>query len=187
MENAGFKQEYADRQAAHCCILPFTRNAGDPMDFTPVVFNPSVRQHTRKTSVAFELALPVVFESGVQHYGVTPADLASVPDYVADALSSIPAAWDETRFLAGYPGRYLAIARRSGSRWFVAGLNATDAPVQLETLDLSPFTGGSTLKGDWITDETGGGGFARSVLDGIRNRLIPVTIPARGGFLMRLR
>ena len=47
----------------------------------------------------------------------------------------MPTTWDETRFIDGYPGKYVVLARRHGNRWYVAGLNGTDKPLSL-TLSL---------------------------------------------------
>ena len=101
--------------------LPFTRNVIGSMDFTPIGFSSLRRPHI--TTNAHEAALGVVFESGLQHlmdsvegYG------AAIADYRA-YLADLPAAWDETRFLAGFPGRDVVVARRAGKRWYVAGLN----------------------------------------------------------------
>ena len=84
----------------------------------------------------FKLALPVVLHSGVQHYGLVPADLEAFPSFVFDYLTDVPASWDETRLIDGRPGEYAVLARRSGSRWFVAAINGRKQPLRL-TLDLS--------------------------------------------------
>ena len=68
-----------------------------------------------------EEQLAVLFESGVQHLGLTPTEVAAAPGFVVDMLRSIPPAWDDLRFVTGYPGRHAVLARRSGTTWFVAG------------------------------------------------------------------
>ena len=140
MEFITFEQGNADLQPEHCCVLPFTRNVVGPMDFTPVILSRRLQTDGkgphRRTSDGFELALPVLFQSGVQHLGVTPDQLADQPAFVREYLSRVPTTWDETRLLDGYPGRYVALARRAGDTWFVAAINGTSAPLAL-ALDLS--------------------------------------------------
>ena len=60
-------------------------------------------------------------------------------------LSTLPAAWDETRFISGYPGESIVMARRSGSKWYIAGINGTDEKKALllslpSTIKLPPST-----------------------------------------------
>ena len=114
-----------------------------------------------------ELALAVLFLSGVQHYAETPEGMATVPGYVKEMMKEIPVSWDETRFLDGYPGRYLVMARRSGNDWYVAGVNAEKDALSLylwlpfaEGLAGTIITEGETLRSfsqDSITPGTSGG------------------------------
>ncbi len=137
MEYCTFSQDNANRQAAHCCILPFTRNVIGSMDFTPTVFDPNIRQVKLRTTPGFELALSVIFESGIQHFGLVPDEYKLIPDFVVEFLQRVPTAWDETRFIDGYPGKYAVIARKSGDVWYIAGINGTNQDMNL-SLD-SPF------------------------------------------------
>jgi hypothetical protein len=118
-----FAQENANEEPAHCATLPFTRNAFDPMDFTPMCLYkiPGIQ---RVTTAAFELALPVIFLSGVQHLAETPEGMAHMPPFIKTFLSTLPAAWDDVRFIDGYPGRYVVLARKAGRKWYIAGINA---------------------------------------------------------------
>jgi hypothetical protein len=104
------------------------------MDYTPCAFSDS--QHPHITSHAHELALTVLFESGLQHLADRPESFLAQPQAVQDFLGRLPAAWDETRYVSGYPGQSSVLARRSGNRWFVAGINGTDEPQALKC-DLS--------------------------------------------------
>ena len=115
---------FTTKAARHNATLPFTRNVVGPMDYTPCTFSDS--QHPHITTHAHELALTVLFESGLQHLADRPESYLSQPEAVQHFLSDLPAAWDETRFLSGYPGESVVMARRSGSTWYVAGINGTD-------------------------------------------------------------
>lgn len=113
-----------NRAAAHNATLPFTRNVIGPMDYTPCAFSDS--QHPHITSNAHELALPVLFESSLQHWADKPESYLAQPKEVHDFMAALPTVWDETKFLGGYPADYAAIARRKGNDWYVAVINGTD-------------------------------------------------------------
>jgi hypothetical protein len=136
-----FEQANADLAPTHCCLLPFTRNVIGSMDFTPVCFS-EINNIRRITSNAFELALSILFESGIQHIVETPQGMKNIPGKVQDLLKGLPAAWDETRLLAGYPGKYAVIARRKGTDWYIGGINGQNQSVTVE-LDIA-FLGKDT-------------------------------------------
>ncbi len=113
---------FASYAPSHHTVLPFTRNAIGPMDYTPVVFG-HVGKSKRRTTYAHELALSVVFESGVQHFADAIEGYMNLPDEARSFLRTVPAAWDETHLLQGEPGRLVVIARRLGRAWYVAAIN----------------------------------------------------------------
>ena len=117
---------FTDKAACHNATLPFTRNVIGPMDYTPCTFSDS--QHPHITTNAHELALTVLFESGLQHLADKPESYFAQPDQVQQFLSELPSVWDETFLIDGYPGRFVILARRSGHRWYVAGINGLDVP-----------------------------------------------------------
>ncbi len=118
-----FNQQDANMQPVHCTLLPFTRNAFDPMDFTPVNLSgiPGIR---RRTSNGFELALSVLFLSGIQHYAESDSGMLKQPEFVINYMKQVPNTWDEVKFIDGYPGKYVVIARKAGKDWYIAGINA---------------------------------------------------------------
>ena len=120
---------FTKKAACHNATLPFTRNVIGPMDYTPCAFSDS--QHPHITTHAHELALTALYESGLQHLADRPESFLAQPQEVKDYLSQLPAVWDETRFVSGYPGESAVIARRSGDTWYVAGINGTDEPKTL--------------------------------------------------------
>lgn len=135
-EMVTFIQEAADLEATHAAMLPFTRNLFDPMDFTPMNLYKIPTNVLRKTTSAFELATSVLFLSGIQHYAESPEGMAKVPADVKTFLSALPGHWDEVKFIDGLPGKLVIIARRSGSKWYVAGINGEDKPKKV-LVDLS--------------------------------------------------
>jgi hypothetical protein len=143
-----FSQDFADREAWTSTVYPFTRNAVAPLDYGPLVLNRSFHKEAgkgnqRRTTNAFQLATTILYQSPLQHFGLTPNNLTEQPAFVIDFLKQVPAVWDETRYLAGYPGKDVALARRHGDRWYVAATNGEKQPKEL-TLHL-PFLAGRTL------------------------------------------
>lgn len=121
-EYVTFEQINADEQPGHCTVIPFTRNIFDPMDFTPLSLD-TVPRIQRKTTDAFELALPVVFLSGIQHFVERPEGMRKASEGVRNFLRTLPTQWEETKFLAGYPGKDFVVARRYRNAWYIAGIN----------------------------------------------------------------
>ncbi len=176
-----FDQSNTDAEANHCTMLPFTRNVIGPMDFTPMCFS-EIPDKKRTTTNAFELALSILFQSGIQHYAEKPEGMFSQPDYVIDFIKQIPETWDDIKFLKGYPGKYVVIARKGGNKWFVGGINGQDKPIDL-TFDLSVLK--SNSNGILITDSVDNRSFTKLIL---KNNLkdIKLTLKPKGGFVMLL-
>jgi alpha-glucosidase len=128
--------------------LAFTRNVIGPMDYTPVTFS----ARNRVTTAGHELAMSVVYESGLQHYADSPESYERYPTATA-LLAAVPAAWDDTRLVAGRPDRYVVLARRTGERWYVGALSA-GAPrtltIPLRFLDKGGYD--ARLIGDDLTE-----------------------------------
>ena len=120
------------RAAAHNATLPFTRNVIGPMDYTPCTFSDS--QHPHITSHAHELALTVLFESGLQHLADRPESYLAQPEAVQQFFTQLPSAWDDTRLLLGNPGEKVVIQRQKGKRYYIAGINGLD---EAQTIPLS--------------------------------------------------
>ena len=106
----------------HNAILPFTRNVVGSMDYTPVTFTNSQFPHI--TSYGHELALGVLFESGLQHLADRPEGYYNLPDAPKELLKNLPTVWDETRLLEGYPGKEVIMARKNANSWYIGGINA---------------------------------------------------------------
>ncbi|QYF92669.1 glycoside hydrolase family 97 protein [Massilia sp. PAMC28688] len=179
LEFTTFTQADQDAVVRHAAMLPFTRNLFDPMDFTPMVFGdiPTIKRATRN---GFELAQSVLFLSGIQHFAETPDGMATAPSFVKRFLQELPGSWDDSRFVAGYPGTHVVIARRAGDTWYVAGLNADDSE-RTVALDLS-FLG--RRKGTLITDGASERAFITS---SITAGSTSITIKPQGGFVAVFR
>lgn len=135
-ENLVFGQYHADKEAQRSTLYPFIRNAVSAMDFGGVFFNKhfskdGVNGTLRKTTDAFQIATSVLYQSGIQHFGITPNNLTEQPEFILDFMKKVPTVWDETRFIDGYPGKYCVVARRYGNQWYIAATNATKQPMKL--------------------------------------------------------
>jgi hypothetical protein len=154
----------------------------DPMDFTPMVLD-RVPGIERRTSSAFELALSVLFTSGIQHYAEIPAGMANAPDYVREFLKGVPSVWDDVKFIAGFPGQFAVIARQGNGKWYVAGINADtkDLDLSLSLADV-PVHGTGMLIGDGASGGTLS--FRRETLHLSTDKRLPVKVKGRGGFVI---
>jgi alpha-glucosidase len=165
----------APRQNA---IHPFLRNVVGSMDFTPILFSPRL-EIARRTTNAHEAALGVIFESGVTHMEDGVASYRALPAEYKAYLAQLPAAWDETRYIAGAPGDYVVLARRSGARWYVAGINGADAArdVVVDLAALRAHGGALILYDDAATP------FASRRRPAGEHGPLRLTMAPRGGFV----
>ncbi len=164
--------------SAYNATLPFTRNLIGPMDYTPVTF--SVRNRT--TTAAHELALAVVFQSGWQHLADSPESYNALP-VGRDFLKQVPADWDETRFLGGYPAQFTCLARRKGSAWFI-GMNNAGTPRSLK-VPLG-FLSAGQYQLELYHDGDSSNAIVMSKQKVTSRDVISVDVPANGGFAARL-
>jgi len=174
-----FVQTNADEEPSHAAMLPFTRNLFDPMDFTPVCLDKIGRTKLRTTH-AFELALSVIFVSGIQHYVDVPEGMAKMPDYVKDYMKHVPSVWDDTKFIDGYPGQLVVLARKGDGHWYLSGINGEPVEKKL-TLDLSQLSGAKT--GQLITDGDGDRLFTKQEVRLGADKKLDVTLKPNGGFV----
>ncbi len=181
LEYVTFEQKNADEEPTHATMLPFTRNVFDPMDFTPVVLD-RIRNIERRTTSAFELALAVLFTSGIQHYAEIPEGMAKAPLYVRDFLKGVPSVWDEIKFLDGYPGKFVVLARKGQGKWYVAGING-EATAKKLRLDLEELKLGRS--GTLIADGDGGNlSFRQEIVNLNSGSRVEVNMAPRGGFVL---
>lgn len=127
-------------QPVNSIYLPFMRNAVGPMDFTPGAMNSVQPEWNHSTDPspmgngtrAYQMALYVVFESGIQMLSDSPTRYyAERP--CTEFIASVPVTWDETRVLDAKVGEYVVVARRRGEKWFVGAITNDKA----RTLDIS--------------------------------------------------
>ena len=88
--------------------------------------------NVRRTTEIFQLATSVLFQTPIQHFGITPNNLQEYPNYVIDFMKEVPTLWDETLHIDGYPGKYVVIARRHANQWYIAAINAEKEVKKIE-------------------------------------------------------
>ena len=184
-ENLHFGQGACDAEARNGCIHPFIRNTVGSMDFGGSTLNKHYNadnQHgtTRRTSDVYALATAVLFQSSVQHFAMAPNNLDDAPAWAVDFMKQVPTNWDEVRFIDGYPGRYIILARRCADKWFVVGINAQEQPLKT-TLTLPMFPQKSELT--VYCDDAQLAGSVKTVKQNKKQQLA-ITIPQNGGLVI---
>ena len=147
-----FSQGSCDAEAFNACLHPFIRNTVGSMDFGGSTLNKyynarndsTTRTSRRITSDVFALATAVLFQSPVQHFALTPNNLTDAPEWAINFMKEVPSTWDEVRFLDGYPGKYIILARRHQNKWYIAGINASSEEIKVK-LHLPMISAGETI------------------------------------------
>ena len=177
-----FAEEFPEKAPWHNTIVAFTRNVIGPVDYTPCAFSHDKYPHL--TTNAYELALVVVFETGLIHFADSVEAYRGLPEAPKKLLRDVPAAWDDVRLIDGEPGQFVVIARRKGDQWFVGGINGRNrvkrVEVSLSFLEEQPYD--MTLIADGPDKET----FATTVGPKTADDRLEVEMRPYGGFVMRL-
>lgn len=143
LENSKWRYDVTPR---HDLDIAFIRQFSGPMDFTPGSMNNNHRDRFFATNTgpmsqgtrSHQVAMYVLYDSPMQMvsesttlYDLNPAS--------RDFIMDIPTVWDETVPLEGEFGRYVAVARRNGDKWYVAAINGSDSPIEITVnLDFVP-------------------------------------------------
>lgn len=133
--------------------MPFMRNAVGPMDYTPgamISMQPEVYRSERPNSAsigtrAYQLALFVVFESGLQMLADNPTLYYREKD-CTEFITSVPTTWDETVALEAKAGQYAIVAKRKGSKWFIGGITNNTEKERVFKLNLNFLKSGKSYK-----------------------------------------
>ena len=150
-ENLHFSQGSCDHEAFNATLHPFIRNTVGSMDFGGSALNKyynadnAPRGSRRVTSDVYALATAVLFQSPVQHFALAPNNLTDAPSWAIDFMKEVPTTWDEVRFIDGYPGKYVILARRHGDKWYIAGVNAQKETLKLK-VNLPMFSNGEKVR-----------------------------------------
>lgn len=184
-ENVMFTEEAALREPFDLTLHPFCRNATASMDWGGVIMNRFMEKdnksrHSRKTTDVFEMASGITMQTSIQCVAMQPNNLSELPEVELDFLKMLPTTWDETRFVDGYPGSYVVLARRHGTEWYIAGLNAKSEPMKI-TIQLPMFAG---QKVSYYTDNKEGYAELRQ-LKVDKHGKAKVVMQPNGGFIIK--
>ena len=185
-ENLHFSQGSCDNEAFNATLHPFIRNTVGSMDFGGSALNKyynadnAPRGSRRVTSDVYALATAVLFQSPVQHFALAPNNLTDAPSWAIDFMKEVPTTWDEVRFIDGYPGKYVILARRHGDKWYIAGVNAQKETLQLK-VNLPMFSNGEKVR--LFSDDRALQGGVKQIGIGKKQEL-QLTIPCNGGVLI---
>lgn len=186
-ENLHFSQGSCDNEAYNATIHPFVRNTVGSMDFGGSALNKyyngknEPRGSKRRTSDVFALATAVMFQSPVQHFALAPNNLTDAPAWAIDFMKEVPTLWDEVRYIDGYPGKYIIMARRTGDKWYVVGVNAQKEPLKLK-IKLPMFAAGETVQ--YYSDDKDLNGSVKP-LKMNKKQEVTLTIPCNGGIVLK--
>jgi alpha-glucosidase len=184
-ENYGWSNDFAMDAAELNTIYVFTRNVAGSMDYTPVTFSDyKCCPHT--TTNAHELALSVMFESGMMHFADSDSSYLSQDNVVKAFLSAVPNIWDDTRLIQGEPGKDAIIARRKGKNWYIAGING-EKTAKTWTIDLPFLYNKDVFRGTLFTDGNTPRTIAHREIVQEKGGKITVGIMPKGGFVLELK
>ena len=185
-ENLHFSQGSCDHEAFNATLHPFIRNTVGSMDFGGSALNKyynadnAPRGSRRVTSDVYALATAVLFQSPVQHFALAPNNLTDAPSWAIDFMKEVPTTWDEVRFIDGYPGKYVILARRHGEKWYIAGVNAQKETLKLK-VNLPMFSNGEKVR--LFSDDKALQGGVKQIEIGKKQEL-QLAIPCNGGVLI---
>ena len=186
-ENVYFNEGAAIKEPFDLTLHPFCRNATASMDWGGIIMNKYLSKdnksrHTRKTTDIFEMASGLIMQTSVQCVAMQPNNLQELPQFEMDFLKTLPTTWDETRYIDGYPGKYVVLARRHGNDWYVAGLSAEKQSLTL-TFDLPMFTPGQTLQ--YYVDDKKTGEPSLTTLKVDKKGKAKVILQPNGGLILK--
>ena len=185
-ENLIFNQHFCDNEAFNATLHPFIRNSVGCMEFGGTFLNKRLNRGndggtTRVTTDIFQLATAVAFQNPIQNFALAPNNLTDVPAFEIDFMKEVPTVWDEVKFIDGYPGRYVVLARRHGQDWDVAALNAGKEALKL-TVEL-PMLAGTAVS--YYHDGKDGKTPQAEEAKVAKNGKFKLTLAAQGGAVLK--
>ncbi len=186
-ENLAFGQHDNDIEALAATIHPVLRNAVGNMDFGGSALNKhysknNERGTTRKTSDVYALATAILFQTPVQNFAMAPNNLTDAPAWAVDFMKNVPVTWDNMKYIDGYPGKYIVLARQHAGKWYIAAVNAANESQNL-TINLDGmFEAGESV--NLYSDDIDLQGSVKPIKIA-KKKNIKVTIPTNGGLVIK--
>ncbi len=184
-ENYGWSNDFAKDAAKMNTIYVFTRNVVGSMDYTPVTFSDyQCCPHT--TTNTHELALSVIFESGIMHFADSDKSYLSQDNTVKAFLTNVPNTWDDTKLIQGEPGKDAIIARRKGKNWYIAGINGENIAKNYN-FSLQFLYNKNVYHGTLFTDGNTPRTIVHKHIVQEKDNKVAITMMPKGGFVLELR
>lgn len=156
----------------HNCTVPFTRNVAGPMDYTPTAFS---NLKNRNTTMGHQLALPVVFDSGLTNYALALRFMEGWKG--TDFLRRTKNHYRGVKVLSGYPGDHAAILRYTDSEWLIGVITS---PKKKVTLSLD-FLGEGEYEAEIYEDSAKGDMISRTYRKVCAEDTLELSLLANGG------
>ena len=115
-------------------ILPFTRCVAGPTDYTPIFATKGTT-----TTMAHQLALPIVIFSPLQYIYWLGTPEKAGNSSINTLWDNIPTVWNDSLFIEGSPETHAVLARRSEDMWYVGAINGPQErliKIQLDFLEM---------------------------------------------------
>ena len=184
-ENLIFGQNHCDLEAKNATLHPVCRNSVGCMEFGGSFQNRYMNRdnqpghgQVRRTTSTFSLATAILYQNPIQNFALAPNNLEDAPQVSMDFMRNVPTTWDEVRFIDGYPGRYMILARRHGDTWYIAGVSAQEQTLKLQ-LDLSWLPAGAAM-----TLYNGGDAPVAKTIKADKKGLTNITLNNNDGFVI---
>jgi alpha-glucosidase len=146
-----------DDVPAYDCSIPFIRMMAGPMDYTPgamrnatkTEFKPSHSKPESQGTRCHQLALYTIFEAPLQMMADSPTAYIKEQEST-DFIAKIPTTFDETVALGGSVGKFVVLARKKATNWYLGAITNWDS--REVTIDFSFLEKGKTFEADLFTD-----------------------------------
>lgn len=135
-ESYFYEPRFPEKAAEQNTVLPFTRNVAGPADYTP--FALTMRLYPRLNTAVHELAMAMVYTSGIIHFADSKEVFDGLPAQVKTLIKEMPATWDKTECIVAEPGKSIVLSRQKGNLNYIVGINGTNAPQPI-SIDLAKY------------------------------------------------
>ena len=181
-ENLHFSDDFCKQESYNATLHPIIRNTVASMDYGGVTFNDyfntandtTIWGGHRVTSDIFQMGVAVLFQCPLNHLALYPRVTKDSEPWKIDFLKKVPTLWDNIKFIDGYPGKYLILARKSAGKWYVVAINAEDTPLK-KTVSLPFISSDLTLYADGVK-----GGESFSPVKISKDKTYQINVPKNG-------
>jgi len=135
-ESYFYEPKFPEKAAEQNTVLPFTRNVAGPADYTP--FALTMRKYPRLNTGVHELAMAMIYTSGIIHFADSKEVFEGLPEEVKNLLKEMPATWDTTESILADPGKVLVLSRKKDTLSYIVGINGTDKAMPI-TMDVAKY------------------------------------------------